>query len=375
MKSFKGGTQIDQGYYKSFQPNPINREWLVEDPEIQNLLSVADRQLGRLDMFSEYAPNIDLFISMHVAKEATKSSKIEGTQTNMEETLMAKQDVPEETREDWEEVQNYITAMNFAMGQLEELPFSSRLIKQTHNVLMQGVRGKHKQPGEFRSSQNWIGGATISDAAFVPPVHTSVPELMSDLEKFANNDQIFVPDLVKIAIIHYQFETIHPFLDGNGRVGRLLVPFYLISRGILKNPVLYLSDFLEKNRALYYDNLMKARVNHDIGQWVKFFLVGMAETAKQGVITFNAILKLKNEAEEKIQAKLGARAHNGQKLLNYLYGRPLVNAQNVTEITGLSMASAYKLIRDFEEVGILTEITEGKRGRSYRFEEYLDLYR
>lgn len=375
MKNFISGTMQDQGYYKSFQPNLINKQWLLDDPEIQNLLSKADRQLGRLDMFSEYVPNIELFISMHVVKEATQSSKIEGTQTKIEEALLQAEEITNEKRDDWEEVQNYTKAMRFAVQQLKTLPFSSRLIKQTHNVLLQGVRGANKLPGEFRTSQNWIGGATINDATFVPPVHTSVTELMSDLEKFVHNDTFYTPDLLKIALLHYQFETIHPFLDGNGRIGRLLVPLYLVSRDILKKPVLYLSDFLEKNRNLYYQNLNNVRTENNLTQWVKFFLVGMIEIAKTGVETFNAILKLKIEAEEKVQRKLGARAGNGQKVLNYLYARPLLTAQNVAEITALSMASAYKLIRDFEAMDILTEITGDKRSRFYRWEAYLNLYK
>ncbi len=375
MKNFISGTQQDQGYYKSFQPNYINRQWLLDDPEIQHLLSKADRQLGRLDMFSEYVPNLELFINMHVVKEATQSSKIEETQTNIEEALLQRQEIANEKRDDWEEVQNYQKAMRFAVEQLQDLPFSARLIKQTHNVLLQGVRGAQKLPGEFRTSQNWIGGATINDATFIPPVHTTVVDLMSDLEKFVHNKEFYTPDLLKIALIHYQFETIHPFLDGNGRMSRLLVPLYLVNSAILKKPVLYLSDFLEKNRNLYYQNLNNVRNENNLKQWVKFFLVGMIETAKTGVNTFNAILKLKTEVEQKVNTKLGARAGNGQKVLNYLYARPLLTAQNVAEITGLSMASAYKLIRDFEEMGILTETTGDKRSRFYRFEEYLDLYR
>jgi Fic family protein len=232
MKHFKAGNYISQGSYKSFQPSLINKQWELDNMEVLKLLSQADRELGRLDMYSNYIPNIELFISMHVLKEATQSSKIEGTQTKMEEALLDKEDIPLDKRDDWEEVQNYIKAMESAIIALEKLPFSSRLIRETHKVLLQGVRGEKKQPGEFRKSQNWIGGATISDALFIPPVHTSVPELMSDIEKFIHNEEIYFPELLKIALVHYQFETVHPFLDGNGRVGRLLIPLYLVNECI-----------------------------------------------------------------------------------------------------------------------------------------------
>ena len=233
MKNFKSGLYINQGYYKSFQPNFINKEWLLDNMEIITLLSKADRMLGRLDMYSEHIPNIDLFISMHIMKEATQSSKIEGTQTNMEEAILSKEDVPLDRRDDWMEVHNYINAMNEAVKMLEELPFSSRLIRNVHRILMNGVRGEHKQPGEFRKSQNWIGGSSINDAIFVPPTHNSIPELMEDIEKFVHNDKLFFPELLKIALIHYQFETIHPFLDGNGRTGRLMITLYLVSSCLL----------------------------------------------------------------------------------------------------------------------------------------------
>jgi len=374
VKNFEAGKYISQGSYKSFQPSEINRQWIIDDPEIQELLSLADRQLGRLDMFSQYVPNIDLFISMHVVKEATQSSRIEGTQTNIEEALMEEKEVPPEKRNDWQEVQRYIEAMNFALDKSRYLPFSSRLIRETHDVLLKSVRGKHKLPGRYRTSQNWIGGAAIRDAIFVPPNSSSIHDLMSDLEKFVHNENIHIPDLIKVAIVHYQFETIHPFLDGNGRIGRLLITYYLVSRQILKKPVLYISDFLERNRNLYYDNLMRARMKNDIAQWIRFFLSGVIETARSGVDTFDAILQLKNEAEAKVNEKMGGRAHNGQKVLQYLYSRPFIDAKIVSEITGLSPASAYKLIGDFVTIGILDESTGGQRKRRYTFTSYLKLF-
>jgi len=372
MRQFKSGQYISQGYYKSFQPEFINRQLQVDNMEILQLLSQADRELGRLDMYSKYIPNIELFISMHVLKEATQSSKIEGTQTNMDEALLEKEDLPLDKRDDWEEVQNYIKAMEWAIEQLDKLPFSSRLIRETHRVLLQGVRGEKKQPGEFRISQNWIGGATINDEVFIPPVHSSVPDLMSDIEKFIHNEEFHIPELLKIGLVHYQFETIHPFLDGNGRVGRLIIPLYLVSKGIIQKPVLYLSDFFERNRQLYYDNLTIVREKNDLGQWYKFFLVGVIETAKNGIVTFDNILQLQKQIDIDIQS-LGSRASKAKKVIDYLYKRPMITADKVSEIASISMPSSYKLISDLEKLKILKEKTGGQRSRVYVFDNYLKL--
>lgn len=372
MEKFISGVSISQGYYKSFQPEKINRNWTISNMELIRLLSIADRQLGRLDMYSEYV-NIDLFIRMHIAKEATQSSRIEGTQTNMEEVFLNATEISNEKRDDWEEVQNYIQAMNQAVDQLNSLPFSSRLIKNTHKILLQGVRGANKLPGEYRSSQNWIGGATLNDAVFIPPVHTSIGDLMSDLEQFANDLTNPLPDLLKIGIIHYQFETIHPFLDGNGRVGRLLIPLYLVDKKILKQPILYLSDFIEKNRMLYYDNLMRARTNNDLLQWLKFFLSGIIETAEKGVRTFDGILQLQKNTEEKIKT-LGKRTINAQKVVNFLYTQPVIQVNKIEEIIGQSNVTAYKLIQDLERLQILKKISGDQRNRIFAFREYIDLF-
>lgn len=373
MKSYKSGSLQDQGHYKSFEPSFINKLWLLDDMEIQHLLSKADRQLGSLNMYSEYVPNIDLFIKMHVLKEATQSSRIEGTQTNIEEALRDKEDIVLKKRNDWEEVQNYIEAMNTAIKKLENLPFSSRLIKETHRTLLQGVRGQNMQPGEFRTSQNWIGGASINDATFVPPIQIAINELMSDLEKFAHNDSFYFPDLLKIALIHYQFETIHPFLDGNGRVGRLLITLYLVDKAILKKPILYLSDFFERNRQYYYDNLMNVRTKSDLKQWFKFFLVGIIETSENGIATLDAVLKLKKEAEEKIQ-KTGHRSHHLLRIMDFLYQKPIINAAKIVEITAVSQATAYKILEVLQNMDILKEITGGKRDKRYVFDTYIKLF-
>lgn len=373
MENFKAGNYINQGYYKSFQPSFINKDWLINDLEILSLLSKADRNIGKLDTYSQYV-NVDLYISMHIVKEATQSSKIEGTQTNMEEAFLDKEDISLENRNDWEEVQNYISAMKSAIKDLESLPISSRLIKKTHKTLLSGVRGEYKLPGEYRKSQNWIGGATINDAVFIPPIHTSVDELMSDLEKFANDEMNYLPDLLKIAIIHYQFETIHPFLDGNGRIGRLLIPVYLVSKEILSSPILYLSDFFEKNRTIYYDNLMRVRTHNNLKQWLKFFLVGVIETSKKGVETFDGILKLQKEIDEKLHSFKG-KTDDARKIISILYQNPIIDAQKVEKIIAKSHMSAYKQISILENLGIIKEITGGQRGKIYAFQDYLKLFK
>jgi Fic family protein len=372
MKKFKSGNYISQGSYKSFQPMPLCRSWQIDDMSVISLLSKADRFLGRLDMYSEYI-DIDLFIQMHIAKEAMQSSKIEGTQTNMEEVFLNKTDVQIEKRDDWEEVQNYISAMNEAVKLLHTLPFSTRLIKQAHKILLHGVRGQHKQPGEFRVSQNWIGGASLSDAVFIPPAHTEISALMSDIEFFANEQNDNIPDLIKIALIHYQFETIHPFLDGNGRTGRLLITLYLVSKGILKRPVLYLSDFFEHHRMLYYDNLTRVRTHNDISQWLKFFLTGIVETAQKGVETLNAIMQLKQSVEIKID-RLGKRVADARILIEYLYKKPVISPVETAGLIQKTPQTAYNLIADLEKEGILKEITGAQRNKLYSFEPYISLF-
>ncbi len=374
IEDFKAGQYKQEYKYKSFIPNKINQEWVWSDPKINSLLSEANLSLGNLNAFSLYVPDVDVFIRMHLVKEATKSSRIEGTRTEMEEALLNDDEIQPEKREDWKEVQNYIEAMNYSISKLKTMPVSTRLLKESHRILMQGVRGKTKTPGEFRTSQNWIGGATISDAVFIPPSHTEVNELMGDLENFLHNENINVPPLIKAAISHYQFETIHPFLDGNGRIGRLLITLQMVGAGVLSKPTLYLSDYFEKHRTLYYDNLNVVRIKNELTQWIKFFLVAVIETSKRGRETFQGILKLKERIDNEKIVKLGRKIPKAKQLMHKLYGNPILSSNDVVEFLKVTPATANSLIQDFMNLGILTEITGGRRYRLFSFEEYMKLF-
>lgn len=370
---FDPGVWRRQYQYRSFSPVPVNHEWLWTDPRINTLLERATRALGELNAFSLIVPDIDLFLEMHIAKEANQSSRIEGTQTAMGDAVMSEALVAPEKRDDWREVHNYIDALNHAIADLDRLPLSNRLICETHAILMRGVRGEHKMPGEFRTSQNWIGGSGPSDAAFVPPHHSEIPELMADLERFWHNDEIEVPDLVRAAISRYQFETIHPFCDGNGRIGRLLITLYLISKGLLHKPSLYLSDFFERHRASYYDALMAVRISGDMNHWIRFFLTGVAQTATKGRSTFKAILALRTDSEARVHT-LGRRGTNGLALLQVLYRRPIMSVGEIAEAIEVSTPTANTLVTEFERLGLLREVTGYARNRLFVFETYLDLF-
>ncbi|MFZ2322133.1 MAG: Fic family protein [Ignavibacteriaceae bacterium] len=375
IKDFKSGIYIPQYQYKSFLPEKINKEWIVSNPVLNKMLEEANLKLGELNAFSSIVPDVDLFIRMHVVKEATTSSRIEGTQTHIEDAVLKEKDISPEKRDDWREVQNYIFAMNNAVESLSTLPVSSRLIRQAHKILIENTRGKDKLPGEYRSSQNWIGGATIKDAVFIPPHHSDMTELLSDLELFMNNDGINVPHLVKIAISHYQFETIHPFLDGNGRVGRLLITLYLVANNLLSKPTLYLSDFFEKNKQLYYDNLTIVRTKNDLTQWIKFFLSGIIETSKNGIDTFQKILQLRTEIEDKKIITLGRRRPLAKNVINYLYKYPIINLSYLVDELGISKQTANTMINELVRLKILYEVTGQKRNRLFVFQEYINLFR
>jgi Fic family protein len=291
----------------------------------------------------------------------------------MDEIVLDENEILPERRDDWREVQNYVRAMNTAIEELKKLPLSLRLLRQTHAILMEGVRGKHKTPGEFRRSQNWIGGASLADAVFIPPTHNDLPELLGDLEKFWHNEKIQVPHLIRIAISHYQFETLHPFLDGNGRIGRLLITLYLVSHGLLAKPSLYLSAHLEKHRTAYYDALSRVREANDLGHWCRFFLQAVDETAENGKRTFQNILSLRQGLERKV-VTLGRRAENGRKLMMHLFKRPAVTVNQVVDLLGLQYHAANKLVQALVEMDILKEITGYQRNRIFLFKQYRDIF-
>ena len=374
LEDYQAGRYIQQYAYQSFSPTRINHAWLITDAKVQNLLSDADRLLGELNAFSQLVPDVDFFIQMHITKEATQSSRIEGTRTNIEEALLEEQDIEPDKRDDWGEVQNYIHAINQSINQLNEIPLSNRLLRDTHRTLMQGVRGETKQPGKFRTSQNWIG-VSLKNATFIPPHFEEVDELMSDLETFIHNDALNVPHLIKIAIAHYQFETIHPFLDGNGRLGRLMVALYFASFELLQKPALYLSDFFERNKTAYVDHLMAVREADKMRDWIVFFLHGVKETSQHSIQVFKAIIALKSRLEGEVLPHFSTRRQAGaQALLRHLYQSPFVTIMDVAKLLDVQINTAAALVNDFVEYGILVEITGNQRNRLFGFRDYVRIF-
>lgn len=374
ISNYKSGKLVQRVEYKSFEPSFINTQWILDNTALVLLLSKADQKLGELNAFSQLIPDVDFFIKMHVLKEGTKSNRIEGTQTNIDEAVQKEEYINPDKKDDWQEVQNYVEAMNTAIVELNNLPLSNRLLKKTHKMILKGVRGKHKQPGEFRISQNWIGGNSLADATFIPPHHDGVLDYMSDLEQFIHSENSNLPHLIKIAILHYQFETIHPFLDGNGRIGRLLITLYLVSSGLLVKPTLYLSDFFEKNKAYYYDNLTVVRTKNDLLQWLKFFLEGVRVTAESSIQTFKEIIALRALVEAKIM-KLGKKQLLAKNVLQYLYSQPISDMQSITSATNVSISTISRLLNDFVNLEILVEQTGFKRNKVFAFEQYLKIFR
>ncbi|CAB5494984.1 hypothetical protein BTHERMOSOX_1255 [Bathymodiolus thermophilus thioautotrophic gill symbiont] len=374
ISQFQSGNfqSINAFNYQYFLPNDINQLFEIDDSLIQVQMEKSTRLLGELNAMARMVPNIDLFIMSFINNEATQSSKIEGTQTAIEDSFKKESDIKIEQKDDWLEVNLYIKAITEAINKLDEMPISTRLIKQIHEILLSSGRGVKKMPGEFRTSQNWIGGNNIDTADFIPPHHDFVNKLMGDLENFLHSQHL-VPDIIKIAIIHYQFETIHPFLDGNGRVGRILIPLYLVSNNLLSKPLLYMSAFFETNKNSYYQKLMKVRMDNELSNWLLFFLKGVEQTAKHSIEILNDVLNLKDNLTETIRENTGNRANNNLRLLEKLFQMPFINVEDVRVQLEVSSATAKNIVDDLVRVEILKELTENKRNRLFAFRPYLNL--
>lgn len=374
----RAGTYRRQpGGYSAFVPADLPPDPPLDmNDKMQTLLSQADRALGRLDGSIQTLPDPDMFILMYVRKEAVLSSQIEGTQSSLNDLLAAEAKVFDAERpKDVDEVINYVNAMNYGLKRLADLPISQRLIRELHQRLLDGVRGSHHQIGELRSTQNWIGppGCTLNDATFVPPPPDQVPAVLSSLENFLHS-QSPMPDLLQIGLAHAQFETIHPFVDGNGRIGRLLITFLLCERRILQSPVLYISYFFRRNREQYYASLQNIRDKGDWEGWLKFFLQGINEVSQEATETARRIVELRENHRELIMEHFGRVAANGLKVLEVLYILPLINVNNVVQLTDVSFPAANSLLAKFVEHGILTEVTGQIRYRRFRYDQYIDLF-
>ncbi len=363
--------------YRTFMPAPLPPNPPLDlGGELARLLSQADRALGRLDGSVLTLPNPDLFVFMYVRKEAVLSSQIEGTQSSLQDLLAAEAQLFDRNLpRDVDEVINYVRAMNHGLTRLAELPISVRLIREIHAELMRGVRGGRLQPGELRTSQNWIGppGCTLNTATFVPPPPHAVPEVMGELEKFLHQ-QDDLPPLIKIALAHVQFETIHPFLDGNGRVGRLLITFLLTERGVLHKPVLYLSHYFKRHRQAYYEHLQEARDRGAWEAWLAFFLRGVVEVAGEAAETARRILHLREQHRAAITEQLGRAAGNGHKVLESLFDRPIVGVNDIKAMTGTTYAAANGLVARLVGLGVLSEMTGYARNRRFRYAPYIALF-
>ncbi len=375
FENFTSGIYTKQDGYKAFLPSPINISWEWDNTKINLLLEEASRELGGLNSFSDLIPNIDVYIKMHIHTEANKSSRIEGTMTSIEEDLLPIEEISPEKRDDYEEVKNYVYALNYGIKRITEddFPLSNRLLREIHKLLMNGVRGKHKTPGEFRKSQNWIGGTRPDNAVYVPPSIQYLDEALSDFEKFIHNEDIFVPHLIKIALLHYQFEAIHPFLDGNGRLGRILIPLYLLDKKVLDKPCFYISNYLEKNRDVYYEALNRVRQMNDISYWIKFFLEATISTAQDAKNKFKQAIILVSEYKKEIELFSG-KYPNNIIILESFFDEPIQNIKNIEIKTNLSRPLIARTINQMLEKKILVETTGKSRKKVYVLQKYFEVF-
>ncbi len=374
VESFLSGKYRNNGDFKSFIPSPINDTWVWSSSEINALLSQADRELGALSTYPELIPDLDIYIRMHIRVEANKSNRIEGTKTSIEEDMLPKENLVSEKRDDVQEIENYIKAMDYGVKRIidDDFPFSSRFLRELHQILLQGVRGEYKTPGEFRRSQNFIGGSKPSDAVYVPPSIADLDAAMEDFDRFANrNDDL--PVLIRLAIMHYQFETIHPFLDGNGRIGRLMIPLYLLSRNILGKPCFYISDYFETHRSEYYAALQDTRVRNDMERWICFFLRASIATARKAKDTFNRVLRLVDKYNRYI-AETKSMHTTISSIIREMYSRPIASVAILSEMTGIGVTIVNSAVNTLVADGVLSEITGGKRNRVFMLTEYMEIF-
>lgn len=360
--------------YQSFVPSPLPPTPPIEISEdILEQLIKANSQLAILESVATRIPNVDLFVSMYVRKEALMSSQIEGTQATLEDVLDPL--IEDNTNRNVADVVNYIKATEYAIRRLHELPLCNRLLKETHAILMEGVRGQEKNPGEFRCSQNWIGGkgSTLRNAKYIPPSPDDMTEAMSDLEKYINADDR-LDGLIRAALIHYQFETIHPFLDGNGRIGRLLITLFLMEKKILTTPALYISYFLKKNRVEYYDRMTEVRSKGNYEQWVKFFLQAIAESAKDAIAAIDELTALHDKNVDLV-AGMGRASKNAMIVFRYLEANPIIEIGKTAEALGITFGTASNVVERLSSAGILEQTTTGRRNRTFAYKDYLAILR
>lgn len=361
--------------YKSFLPKPLPPNPAIEyDQEMVELLSKANRSVGILQGISSQVPDIDLFVSMYVRKEALLSSQIEGTQATLDDILDPNLD--DNTNLEVEEVINYIRAASYAKQRVKALPISSRLLREIHEILLAGARGSEKNPGEFRRSQNWIGpqGGSLKDARFVPPNVNDMIDAMSDLEIFINQEDALDP-LIKIGLVHYQFETIHPFLDGNGRIGRLMINLFLMERKVISYETLYISYFLKRNRIEYYDRLMEVRSKGNFEQWIKFFILAVYESAEDAIQTIEKLVKLNEQNTRLVENNVGRAKKTVKLVLKYLEGHPIIDIKKTSAALDLSYNTVSSAVKQLIDLGILVQTVSGQRNRVFAYEEYLQIMR
>ncbi len=361
-----------EAMYKSFRPAPLPPV-IDMDSEMVSLLTGATKALATLDTLSSYIPNMNLFVSMYVRKEALLSSQIEGTQATLEDVLDPL--IEKNANQNVSDVVNYIKATEFALERMNTLPLCNRLIKEVHEVLMSGVRGQEKNPGEFRTSQNWIGaaGSSLKNARYIPPNPDDMINAMSDLEKYVNSDDS-LDLLIQAALLHYQFETIHPFLDGNGRVGRLLITLFLMEKKVLNSPALYISYYLKKNRIEYYDRMSEVRNKDNYEQWIKFFLNAIKESADESVDTIKKLSVLHDSNIEKINA-MGRAAKNARAVFDYLEQNPIIDIGKTAEELNLAFSTVSLAVNRLVDAGILIKTNNANRNRVFSYEEYLTILR